>query len=395
MTNISQNKGKLQPLTTKELLYSVDSLALKIPLDLVEITHNTLNQRVADFNLDTYVLDELESYKKHSVKVKSNHYDVNFKINKHQIGYHHTDKKAIYTPTLSIAIHSKFLEQRYFEGITIENINNIYTMLMSLKVFKCDFKTFMNGYATDVDVKKDEYILMDIFKKSIKEMNRLTPARKGIHLGTNVFTGASNVGIQWNQREKSSVTYPFMKGYSKELELKTIHFNFLETFLFNREVKDIVRFEYSVKTRPIAKRFKVKWTTLSDLLNTPQVEFNRIHKEFVLQNFKDAVMSLKTSDKDENKLTPTQQTDIRFIEYLLNNGETIQLILNYVLETIENKYSRRDRKKALLKLYTDNVKGKKRFERAEDLERAFTFFGGGDADFLTEQFDKESGESDT
>ena len=80
MTNIPNSNGKLQPLTPKELLYSVDSLALKIPLDLVEITHNTLNQRVADFNLDTYVLDELESYKKHSVKVKSNHLEVNFKL---------------------------------------------------------------------------------------------------------------------------------------------------------------------------------------------------------------------------------------------------------------------------------------------------------------------------
>lgn len=392
MTNISQKEVVKKGLSTKELLYSVDSLALKIPLDLVEITHDTLNTMVTEYSIDNGVLDEKESYKKNALVKTLEHYNVYFKINKHHVGIHKVDKSNIYVETLSIGINSKFLEERYFEGITIENINIIYTKLMSLKVFKCDFKTFLNGYATDYDIKKDEYIARETYKTAISEMHKVIPPSKGLHTGTNIFKEPTNLGLQWNDRNKSSATYPFMKSYFKELELLNKSVMFYNRFLSDRLIKDLARFEYNIKTKPIARKFKIKIVTFSDLLNTPQIEFKRIHQAFVLQNFKDAVMSSKNTKNEKSELKPNDLINIRFIEYMLNDGQTFHLILNWVLEPIKDKNERYRKKKQLTMLYTNNVKGKKVFEKSANLEKAFDFFGGGNSDFLTEKFEQETNE---
>ena len=392
MTKITTFKEVSIPLTSKERLYAVDSLALKIPLDLLTITHDTLNTMCHNYSTENEVLDETESYKKNALEVSLGTYNAYFKINKHYLG--RTIKKThIYTPTLSIAINSKFVEQRYFEGITIGNIYIIYTKLMSLNVFKCDFEVFMKGYATDVDVKQDTYILNSIYTKSIGEMDKATPERKGL-LGSRIFKEKDNQGLQWNDRNCSSKTFPFMKTYNKERELLYRSIDFFEEFLSDREVKDLCRFEYNVKTRPIKKKFDIKFETLEDLLNTSQNEFNRIHKAFVIQNFKDSIMSFKMTDDKGKELSPTTKMNIRFIEYMLSNGETIELIIRHVLQDIPCRKTRSKKKGELMNLYLNHLINKKEYGNSESLSKAFAFFGGGTSDFLTQSFEDNVNESD-
>lgn len=267
MTKI-QKTDVLQSLSVKELLYTVDSFALILPLDLTTITHDTLNQEVGTHNLKTGFVED-ESYKKNALEVKVSHYSAWFKIVKHYVGTSDRDGSNIYIDGLSIGINAKFLEGKYFEGVRIDNISTIYENLISLNVFTCTYEDFLNGYVNDYEIKKDEYTTKETYKAGIKAMDSVIPPSKSLNRGTAIFKTATNMGLQFNSRRNVTASHPFLKTYFKEIELKNKSFKFYDKFLTHYNIEGLARVEFAVSNVHVKKKYNVGITTLKELLEAP------------------------------------------------------------------------------------------------------------------------------
>jgi len=392
MVKITEKGETTQGLSVKESLYGVDSLAIMIPLDLIEITHPTLNSMTIHVNEETGEPDN-QSYKKNSYKdVIDGIYEIHYRITNLNLGKSDRDDNPIIIKCLSIGVHSKIVGKKYFEGITDEEYYSIYSKLMSRNIFKCTYKDFEEAYAEDIDVKIDSIMEMGLFPKLTKYLEDLIPLTKRINAGVNRFNRKTNKGVQFNTRKGSTSRHPYLKMYSKGLELLSKSMEFYNDKLSPRDVSNIVRTEYTIRGAQMKRDYQINMVTVKDVLNTSQEEFRRIHQLIVLKLFKDANMSLKTNDKDKKGLLPMDETICYLIELALESGKTIDLIIHGLRKRFTDKNARSDMKLKVEKIYNENIKSVKRFKDAEKMEDAFMFFSGGSKDFFNQGFEDESNE---
>ena len=60
---------------------------------------------------------------------------------------------------IAIGFSAKLLKENYFEGITRDNIREIYDFINSEGIIQVGWETFIDAPITDVDLKTDEYTL--------------------------------------------------------------------------------------------------------------------------------------------------------------------------------------------------------------------------------------------
>jgi hypothetical protein len=149
--------------------------------------------------------------------------------------------------SLIVMVSAKALKGRYFEGITPLNIRIVFDYLISQKYFRCNYKTFLEAYITDVDIKKDYGVeSLEAQKLIVKTFADITiPSRNSLK-GHNLSNTDSKIIITWNSREKANFTSPFCKVYAKDIELRTKS-NIFFDFWFQSECCPIIRTEATIK----------------------------------------------------------------------------------------------------------------------------------------------------
>lgn len=273
MTNIVQNINTLD-------VIEIDSFKVRVPFEFVEILDERINDTIQTVSLNSgYLYDD--------VKVK-NFFRTEKKDERGRILYNY--KWAIEKKTLEkgrarkfliIGVNAKKLETRYLEGITKDNIKLLYKGLMAQKVCKFSYKDFLNSECTDVDFRKD--IVHTEFFKAISKLNEMSKEHKQFKKGVQMFPSKDNLGIQWSDRHKATMSHPYLKLYHKQIELtnnpKSVAFT--ETFLRGVDLSNRVRIEFTIKNRKHLKRMGVECQKVSSLLQLDQEHKNKMLEKIV------------------------------------------------------------------------------------------------------------------
>lgn len=238
----------------------VDSLRVRVPMCDVEIIDRTLIDNLITVQESTGLIVE---QKKGKAFTRETPGGLSFKIwARERKDISESEIKS----ELYFLINAKHLKERYFEGITIDNVDLIGQEINSLNVIKIDSKAFLNCDILDVDLCFDFEANPKDFKSYV--VNRysdmaITTKRDRVYQ----FTSKSNLGLELNNRDYSTPAKTHAKFYHKGIELETNSSSFADKYLKNVDFKDICRFEFNLKNRRYFKHYGInRIKTLEQLL---------------------------------------------------------------------------------------------------------------------------------
>ena len=334
---------------------STDSFKLRLQVSKLLGYDNSLNDHYVTVNQTSGEVSD--TFKKHSKQYQLKHYS-------YYVSYNPNTRVSLndYVDTITILINSKQLKERYFEGVTRKNINIIYKEIIKLGIIDCDFATFLNGMPTDIDIKKDFRLELDEYKEVIKACTIMTKESSNRDKGFRVFKAKDNYGIEWSIRTTSKyLTNPFLKIYSKDLELMTPTDkgganDFYNEYLQGFNISNLKRIETTVKNK---KHFEslnlgVKTNSLADLLNLSQESMNKILSVSVNAHLSSRIKARTFIDK--TNMTPDKRLILNSIlGYTTELNWSIIKIESLLLNGIENKFTKYKKKKLINELYNDYI----------------------------------------
>ena len=251
-----------------------DSFSLKIPLAYCE---------VIDLRLTSLTCLYYESIDAHDSQLnppkplifEKNGVKVRFSLCEIQI---HDKEQNIKIPTkfVNLTVSAKLLYSNYFQGITKDNIYQIFSEFIKYDVIKVSFEHFKQGIISDVDVCFNRYINNELqFIDSCETLMSQTGIKSKWLKITNEPT---NKGISFNRRDFATPSIPFIKIYHKELELLNNSTIFWNNYLFEKygdHIKGLTRFEATIRNYKHKERLKKygildSFRTLDDYLQLPQ-----------------------------------------------------------------------------------------------------------------------------
>ena len=168
---------------------------------------------------------------------------------------------------LTIFLNSKHLHQNYFKGITKETLKDIYEYMMSLNVFSCSYEVFQSGRWSDLDICFDfegTETEFGVLKKNVLNSvkNREVWFSRKLKNNNGLWSPTENL-----PRRNSTLSKPYVKFYSKELEFKTKSKLFSQTYLKEEQYKNVLRYEVTIKNTKHKRRLGLdEYKTLGDLL---------------------------------------------------------------------------------------------------------------------------------
>ena len=334
---------------------STDSFKLRLQVSKLLGYDNSLNDHYVTVNQTSGEVSE--TFKKLSKRYDLKHYS-------YYVSYNPNTRVSLndYVDTITILINSKQLKERYFEGITRKNINIIYKEIIKLGIIDCSFSAFLNGQITDVDFKKDFRLELDEYKEVIKACEIMTKESSSRDKGYRPFKAKDNYGIEWSIRTTSKyLTNPFLKIYSKDLELMTPTDkgganDFYNEYLQGFNISNLKRIETTVKNK---KHFEsldlgVKTNSLADLLNLSQESMNKILSVSVNAHLSSRIKARTFTDK--TNMTPDKRLILNSIlGYTTELNWSIPKIESLLLNGIENASTKSKKKKLINELYNDYI----------------------------------------
>lgn len=363
-----------KPLTEKEINhYSIDSLRIRIPYLQVDITSRELDKLIYEITEDGEILNN-SGFKKNSLRVQNEGFDFYFRVEKIPMG-----KSGVTNKFLTVLINSKMIKKDYFYAINKLNIRFVYTMLINLKVFNCSYDTFKKSNCSDVDIKIDGYCDIDTFKNTINELKDIAKLSIKNHEGCNWFKGNSNLGIEFNTRERATISSPYFKIYHKEIELKERSKYFSDLYLKEIDYHNVVRFEFTLKNKKMMNAYGVESTTLEYLLDISQEKCKIIHKEFLKRNFNKRTKM--TNDKEKGIGTKDIMLT-NLMKHSINNNMSFERFKFISMTGIECRIEKGRANKKLDELYSIFKESNDAFKRSEKNTEFMSFLGAGDSDFF-------------
>lgn len=175
--------------------YAIDSCKLRIKLSEVIIIDASILDKhsIIKVNDVTGELVSQQQIKSLSKEIKFNGYSIKVAITQY-----HDFKKKLNEEFLEIYLHSKILEHNYFDGITLNNISQIYHKLMTAKVFECSEQTFITSLVNDVDIKVDFIASKVLFKQLCTELKNRSSKHTTLGQGSKLW---GNSNLTFNRRE--------------------------------------------------------------------------------------------------------------------------------------------------------------------------------------------------
>lgn len=215
---------------------ALDSFNLLLPSSYVKFIDN-------DFFVDVYVISKDTGLIIDEKKLRANYVTYqNEKI--------YLKKLRLFSPIgltdyISINVKSAYLQQNYYQGITKDNIRQVYQYLVNALKNVCYFsyETFLNSNLIDIDVKtdivyKNQTELQDYF-------NNLYQTFGNTKHFEFYFQNRQISGIEFSKRSTKSYKKPYLKFYDKLTEQATRGKNFSFPYLKDNEV--ILRKEATIK----------------------------------------------------------------------------------------------------------------------------------------------------
>lgn len=242
----------------------VDSLKVRIPMTKVNVLKFDLTDYYGEINATSGSLEDIdpETFKRKRFKISSKGITTSYLIQK-------GGNKSTPQDMLLIMFNSKLLKERYLEGITEDNIKDVFNALMEQQIASFSFDSFLDARCTDVDIKIDNVLSggnsLDLQMQSVKELMKISKVSPLKRKGYDHKLSAVNVGIGWSKREVATVGSPYLKLYAKDIELVHNSHLFLRTFLGGVVEEGLTRIEGTVKdqkhfTSLIGKQDKVEFT---------------------------------------------------------------------------------------------------------------------------------------
>jgi hypothetical protein len=329
----------------------IDSLRIHIPMDKVKVTHKTtFLDSMLTVSQDTGVVD--------SEHIQTTHFDrvdgiatsyARRKLLKGSLGE---------VDCLIIGFSAKLLKGEYFDGITKDNISTIFTYIQDEGVVEFSFSTFINAHQVDADICVDYHLGADIeCKDVVKIASQLSIKHR--ETNANLFTLATNVGIEWGNRKtvgKAYKTKQYLKYYDKHTELKYNSSDFYNKYIKDRlradapHIKEhnLLRVETTIKNNAHWETYGIQARTLQDLL--------LINLEDNMQIFKRPISHYMTGEKAipiKTKKNYTDEVQIIAIEMTMDAlGVDSEKAIEYILNrATKNKTDRSTKKRRLNELY--------------------------------------------
>lgn len=315
--------------------FEIDSFRLKIPFEKCKILSPDLNQLYHTVNtltseiIDSKINNKINvgtDYMKLWIQIKSindrletiEYHENNFLLDKEKA------KPIVVAPTqfVIVTIHSKLLKSDYLDRITWNNIESVYNMLMSYKVFYCDYHTFLHSDILDIDFCRNVQIpnWSECKTYIVEHLKPSTELGRGI----NEFNQKDNVGLQFGTRENSSYTKPYIKIYHKYIELTTKSKLFTERYL-NGAIDiptDLFRVEYTLKDKKHYQKYnlykqvkgkKVVANSLSDMLSLSNEKKEYIASHMFSYQFVEGIYKMPSPPK--KKFTYSQGRNAMYQQY--------------------------------------------------------------------------------
>jgi hypothetical protein len=315
--------------------YAIDSCKLRIKLSEITILDNSILDRhsIIKVNDITGELVSQQQIKSLTKEIKFNGYSIKVAITEY-----YDFKQKTKEEFLEVYLHSKILEQSYFDGITIKNISQIYHQLMTAKVFYCSEQTFMTSLVNDIDIKVDFIASKILFQQLCKELKNRSANHTTLGQGSKLY---DNSNLTFNRRESSTLKKPFVKFYDKELESIEKNQYFFKDFP-SAELKDKKRLEVTIKkSSDIKQFFNIEKSNFESILNIPQSEFQKFVGYAVKQNLSNKVKIEKSVTENKSAI------DILIHIHFSNSIDNQKLTF---LETMEEFLSHFDDKQMKIRI---------------------------------------------
>ena len=235
----------------------IDSFKIWVNQSDLEIIDNTIIENLYVVDSHGEIVDEIEGKSKNIDYVdgrafkfwRRRHNDINTKITTEYIG---------------IIINAKHLKERYFEGITLDNLDIIVDEINAQNIIKINKESLLSSSIGDLDICVDFDATTDAFSKLIKRQYPMVQQSS-----RDTFASehkATHLGLYLNSRNNCFPGKPFFKFYHKTIELETKSNDFANKFLKNVDFQNIGRCEVNLKNTKHLNHYKIKARQLGDIL---------------------------------------------------------------------------------------------------------------------------------
>jgi hypothetical protein len=311
-------------------LISLDSCKIRIPLEQCQIINKSLYAHWIEVNEDTGELrDDSQGFRSKAYRHNFEGITTRCAIEV-QMTADKTNKEY-----LTFGINSKMLKERYFEGVTTENKHLVYEYLIGLELASFSLEDFISTECTDVDFKSD--FVCDSLDLLINKMKSLSQPTQVADRGYKAFNSSTNMGIQWSNRKTTALNKPFVKIYSKELDLLHHSTEFYEAHIRGQAIKDKTRVEFTIKNRKHFRTHGIQETTLEAILSIPQALLSKMLQVSVSKHIMKSVRR-----KKEGAMSAKEQKVFNAIKLLQMHNIGINEGKFYLYSELHPKTKKRD-----------------------------------------------------
>jgi len=277
--------------------------------------------------------------KKHKLEQKPDHIEVRdgityrFYFKKYiEPGYKeklkiNPDYVPVSTECCVIQVSAKASKEKYFDGITEENLRTFLKDINDIGIIKLDMETFLDySNTSDIDVCMQTVMEMD-------DLDKILSVIREFFKTANVFNKPKNKGFSIGSRStKNLPSKPFSKMYHKGLELKNksseFFYKYLEPNMRNYQTDRLVRWEVNIQNSAHKKHLikhgcNAHFKTLRELLETPREDLYKIVKTIAGFHFNKKKVTRAFSKAG---MGFSDYALLHFIEYAIENGKTLDQI---------------------------------------------------------------------
>ena len=351
---------------------SVDSLKIRIPIEKVEILDSLLSvENLILVNADTGEQVDAEGYdlefRRRAKTIKESGITTRFAIEKQQTAYKTTVEYLV------ILFNSKLLRERYFEGITDENIDLIYEYLVEYKIASFSFTDFLSAECTDVDFKKDINYESD-FSTLTKTLYGQTIESRNSGKGANRFNKKTNQGIQFSKRETTQFkTNPYLKIYHKGVELEYNSTEFRDLYLPGIDCTNRVRIEATVKNK---KHFRALFGKAFNTELQSVLMLSSEQKELIFRVAAKAhLQPLIRKSRIATGMKPNTAIHLSALNIIMQKGISFELARDALIDNVQGESQRSRKRTELTNLYYDYIKGSEVDETTKEIQEFFSIIG--------------------
>tara|TARA_R110000824_G_C15175110_1_gene673257 strand:- start:659 stop:1735 length:1077 start_codon:yes stop_codon:yes gene_type:complete len=347
----------------------VDSCKLSIPLKECVIINSQLTEKVTTIKYIEDTAEHVNTVTKQGEPIVINTEDgLSFKVYlDNQLNY--IDGQRVTEPYLTVLLNSKLLKGNYFEGINKNTFNDLYKYVMSTNTFMCSYDAFKSARYNDLDIcfdfksTKEQFLnLNESLKKSFLNTSLLHTINKSDNLG--MYTPSKKA-----PRQQATPSKPFIKFYSKELDMEYNSTSFAMAYLKESDYKDLYRFECTISNSKHKKRLAIdKVKTIFDLL---QIDLQSICSDMIKEYIDKPIIAKKTSMK------PSKEIYLNLIEGLIEHKAPLNKIREYFTldSTIHNRPTRNAYKELYYELISDAKIDIDNIKLSSDTNTVFNYLG--------------------